>query len=138
MKIKIVGPVPEYKTNGSAGADLMACIKWPITIKAGERALIPTGIKMEIPEGYEAQIRPRSGLSYKSGITVILGTIDSDYRGDIGVILHNISNQDYTIHNGDRIAQMVIAPVVHADFESVETLEETDRGENGFGSTGIN
>ena len=130
---------PEYKTSGAAGMDLVASIAEPITLKPLERKLIPTGIKIEIPMGYEAQVRPRSGLSIKHGITLIncTGTIDSDYRGEVCVPLVNLSNEAFTINPADRIAQMVIAEVVKAEIEVTTNLSETKRGEGGFGSTGI-
>ncbi len=131
--------LPEYKTSGAAGMDLVASINEPITLKPLERKLIPTGLKIEVPVGYEAQIRPRSGLSIKHGITLIncTGTIDSDYRGEVCVPLVNLSNENYTINPSDRIAQMVIAEYAKAEIEVVQTLSETQRGEGGFGSTGI-
>ena len=131
--------LPEYKTEGAAGMDLVASISEPITLKSLERKLIPTGIKIEVPMGYEAQIRPRSGLSIKHGITLIncTGTIDSDYRGEVCVGLVNLSGEQYTINPADRIAQMVIAEVVQGEIEIVTNLSETQRGEGGFGSTGI-
>lgn len=129
---------PRLETIGSAGADLRAFINEPITLKPLERRLIPTGIKMELPIGVEAQIRPRSGLAYKNGISVLNspGTIDSDYRGDIGVILINLSSENFVINNGDRIAQMVIAKHEHPQFISSQELKVSSRGEDGFGSTG--
>ena len=118
--------------------DLRADLESPITLKPLERAIVPTGLFMELPVGYEAQVRPRSGLAAKKGITVLNapGTIDADYRGNVGVILVNLSNEDFTVENGERIAQMVIAKHERAEWEEVETLSETDRGEGGFGSTG--
>lgn len=142
MKIKIVNngtqPLPQYATSGSAGMDLRANIENPILIKPLDRKLIPTGLHVALPEGYEAQIRPRSGLAIKHGITCLNtpGTIDSDYRGDIGVILVNLSNEDYVVQPGERIAQMVINKYEQAEFKLVETLDETERGEGGFGHTG--
>lgn len=131
--------LPEYKTEGAAGMDLVASITEPITLKPMERKLIPTGLKIEVPMGYEAQVRPRSGLSIKNGITLIncTGTIDSDYRGEVCVPLVNLSTKAYTINPADRIAQMVIAEVTRAEIEVVANLSETQRGEGGFGSTGI-
>lgn len=139
--IKIIsksGFIPEYKTTGAAGADLCACLNESVIIKPGERVLIPTGLKVEIPCGFEIQIRPRSGMALKNGVTVLNtpGTIDSDYRGDIGVILINLGEADFVINNGDRIAQMVVAPVVQAKFYITDSLSVTDRNEAGFGSTG--
>ncbi|USD26693.1 dUTP diphosphatase [Flagellimonas marinaquae] len=142
MKIKIINTsghkLPHYETLASAGMDLRADIDSPITLKPLERAIVPTGLFMELPVGYEAQVRPRSGLAAKKGITVLNapGTIDADYRGNVGVILVNLSNEDFIVENGERIAQMVIAKHERAEWEEVETLSETDRGEGGFGSTG--
>ena len=142
MKIKIINKsghkLPHYETLASAGMDLRANLESPITLKPLERAIVPTGLFMELPVGYEAQVRPRSGLAAKKGITVLNapGTIDADYRGNVGVILVNLSNEDFTIENGERIAQMVIAKHERADWEEVETLSQTDRGAGGFGSTG--
>ncbi|WP_421813351.1 dUTP diphosphatase [Flagellimonas sp.] len=144
MKIKIINKsghkLPHYETLASAGMDLRANLESPITLKPLERAIVPTGLFMELPVGYEAQVRPRSGLAAKKGITVLNapGTIDADYRGNVGVILVNLSNEDFTIENGERIAQMVIAKHERAQWEEVETLSDTDRGEGGFGSTGTN
>ncbi|AEM70441.1 Deoxyuridine 5'-triphosphate nucleotidohydrolase [Allomuricauda ruestringensis DSM 13258] len=144
MKIKIINKsghkLPHYETLASAGMDLRADIDSPIVLKPLERAIVPTGLFMELPVGYEAQVRPRSGLAAKKGITVLNapGTIDADYRGNVGVILVNLSNEDFTIENGERIAQMVIAKHERAQWEEVETLSDTDRGEGGFGSTGTN
>ena len=130
--------VPEYKTEGAAGMDLCAAITEPITLKPLERYLIPTGLKIELEHGYEAQIRPRSGLSIKHGISLIncVGTIDEDYRGEVCVGVVNLSNDEYTILPDERIAQMVIARVEQAKIEVVTELSETSRGEGGFGSTG--
>ena len=130
--------LPEYKTEGSAGMDLCAGIDEPITLKPLERKLIPTGLKIELEHGYEAQIRPRSGLSIKHGITLIncVGTIDEDYRGEVCIPVVNISNEEYTILPNERIAQMVIAKYEQAQIEVVTELTETVRGEGGFGSTG--
>ena len=132
--------VPEYKTAGAAGADLCAYLPSSIiTLLPGKSALIPTGLFFEIPEGYEVQVRPRSGLAAKNGVTVLNtpGTIDSDYRGEVKVILINLGEKEFTISNGDRIAQMVVAPVTTADFTFAENLSETDRGSGGMGSTGV-
>ena len=131
--------IPEYKTAGAAGADLCALLDAPVTIPCGKHAIVPTGLFFEIPEGYEVQIRPRSGLAAKNGVTVLNtpGTIDSDYRGEIKVILLNLGEQDFVINSGDRIAQMVIAPVTQASFTKADTLSETERGAGGFGSTGV-
>ncbi len=130
--------VPEYKTEGAAGMDLCAAISEPITLKPLERYLIPTGLKIELEHGYEAQIRPRSGLSIKHGISLIncVGTVDEDYRGEVCVGVVNLSNEEYTIQPDERIAQMVIARVEQAKIEVVTELSETSRGEGGFGSTG--
>ena len=131
--------IPEYKTAGAAGADLCALLEAPLTIPAGRSALVPTGLFFEIPKGYEVQVRPRSGLAAKNGVTVLNtpGTIDSDYRGEIKVILINLGTDDFTINNGDRIAQMIIAPVIQACFTITDSLSETERGAGGFGSTGL-
>tara|TARA_B100001093_G_C26770505_1_gene989943 strand:- start:862 stop:1299 length:438 start_codon:yes stop_codon:yes gene_type:complete len=143
-KIKIVNssghPNPKLETQGSAGADLRAFINNTIIIKPFERKLIPTGLKLELPQGYEAQVRSRSGLALKNGIAVLNspGTIDSDYRGDIGVILINLSKDIFTVNNGDRIAQIIIAKHEFPIFIETEKLKSSDRGESGFGSTGEN
>jgi len=131
--------IPEYKTCGAAGADLCALLESPLTIPAGRSVLVPTGLYFEIPEGYEVQVRPRSGLAAKNGVTVLNtpGTIDSDYRGEIKVILINLGQSDFTINSGDRIAQMIVAPVTQASFTITESLSETERGAGGFGSTGV-
>ena len=130
--------LPEYKPEGAAGMDLCAAISEPITLKPLERKLIPTGLKIELEHGYEAQIRPRSGLSIKHGITLIncIGTIDEDYRGEVCIPVVNVSNEEYTILPDERIAQMVIAKYEQAKIEVVTELTETSRGEGGFGSTG--
>ena len=130
--------VPEYKTQGAAGMDLCAAIDEPITLQPLERKLIPTGLKIELEHGYEAQIRPRSGLSIKHGITLIncVGTVDEDYRGEVCVGLVNVSNEPYTIEPQERIAQMVIAKYEQANIEVVTELSDTERGAGGFGSTG--
>ena len=132
--------VPSYETLGSAGADIRAFLEESVTIKPFERVMIPTGLKFEIPLGYEMQIRPRSGLAAKSGITVLNtpGTIDSDYRGEVKIILINLGKYDFIVNNGDRIAQAVIAPVTQGKFTFVNELSSTSRGEGGFGSTGKN
>lgn len=133
-------PLPTYETPGAAGADVRANLpdRGRLTIAPGARALVPTGLRLEIPDGYEVQIRPRSGLALKHGITLpnTPGTIDSDYRGPLGVIVMNAGQDPFDITHGDRIAQMVIAPVLQAQFAVVEALSETDRGAGGFGSTG--
>ncbi len=130
--------LPAYATEHSAGMDLMAAISEPKTLKAGERALIPTGLAIALPDGYEAQIRPRSGLALKHGISLVNspGTIDADYRGEIGVIIINHGQQDFLIERGMRIAQMVIAPYTRAQFSEVLELPTSERGAGGFGSTG--
>lgn len=132
--------LPAYETAGAAGADLRANLPdgAAVTLQPGERALLPTGLRMAIPEGYEVQIRPRSGLALKHGMTLLNtpGTIDSDYRGPLGVIMVNLGSEDFDVTHGMRIAQMVVAPVVQARFETVTTLDETARGAGGFGSTG--
>ena len=141
MKIKIINksnhPLPKYQTEISAGMDLYANIEENITLKSLERKLIPTGLFLELPEGFEAQVRPRSGLALKHGITVLNspGTIDADYRGEVGVILVNLSAEDFTIKDGDRIAQLVLAKYETAEWESADSLSETTRGAGGFGST---
>jgi dUTP pyrophosphatase len=143
MKIKIINTsehaLPSYETMFSAGMDLRAFVAEPSTLKPLQRAIVKTGLFIELPIGYEAQVRPRSGLAAKKGITVLNapGTIDADYRGEIGVILVNLSNEDFTIENGERIAQLVIAKHERANWEEVDILEETDRGSGGFGSTGV-
>ncbi len=131
--------MPQYKTEGSSGMDLSADIDDPIVLKPMERYLVPTGIFIEIPIGYEAQIRARSGLAIKNGISLVngIGTIDSDYRGEIKVILINLGGEDFTISRGDRIAQMIFAKVEIAEIEEVEIVDETARGSGGFGHTGI-
>lgn len=130
--------IPAYATEHSAGLDLQAAVSEDIELAPGERALIKTGLSIALPEGYEAQVRPRSGLAYKNGVTVLNtpGTIDADYRGEIGVILVNLGQQSFTITRGMRIAQMIIAPYTRADLTEVSVLSETARGEGGFGSTG--
>ncbi len=132
-------PLPNYETIASAGMDLRACVDGPSTLKPLQRAIVKTGLFIELPIGYEAQVRPRSGLAAKKGITVLNspGTIDADYRGEIGVILVNLSNEDFTIEHGERIAQLVIAKHERAIWEEVEELTDTSRGAGGFGSTGV-
>ena len=134
---KSVHRLPEYKTLMSAGMDLIANITEMWKLNPGERVMVPTGLYIELPEGYEAQIRPRSGLSLRDGIVAILGTIDADYRGEVGVILANLSDQPYSINPGDRIAQMVVSEVSRVKWNEVSELNETERGSGGFGSTGI-
>ena len=130
--------LPEYKTTGSSGLDLTAFIEKKIVIKPGKNALVPTGISIAIPEDTEVQIRPRSGLAAKNNISVLNtpGTIDSDYRGEIKIILYNHGHENFIINNGDRIAQMILTPVIKAEIEETNNLPETMRGEGGFGSTG--
>jgi dUTP pyrophosphatase len=142
MTIKIINKsahaLPHYETEASAGMDLRANIQESITLKPLERTIVKTGLFIELPVGYEAQVRPRSGLAAKKGITVLNapGTVDADYRGEIGVILVNLSNEDFTIENGERVAQLVIAKHERAEWVEVEELSNTDRGAGGFGSTG--
>ena len=142
MKIRIINhshhPLPEYATPLSAGMDLRACLETPVTLQPMERLLVPTGLRIALPQGYEAQVRPRSGLALKHGITLLNtpGTIDADYRGDIGVILVNLSQEPFVVNDGDRIAQLVIARHEVAEWETVELLNETERGEGGFGHSG--
>ncbi len=142
MTVKIINKsqhnLPHYESEASAGMDLRANISEAVTLKPLDRAIVKTGLFIELPIGYEAQVRPRSGLAAKKGITVLNspGTIDADYRGEIGVILVNLSNEAFTVENGDRVAQLVIAKHEHISWEEVEVLEETSRGSGGFGSTG--
>lgn len=130
--------LPAYETADSAGLDLRADLQEPVVLAPGARALVPTGLRLEIPPGYEGQVRPRSGLALKQGLTVLNapGTIDADYRGDVGVILVNLSSEEQRIEHGDRVAQLVFAPVTQGVWEEVDELEESTRGEGGFGSTG--
>ena len=143
MNINIINKsahaLPHYETIASAGMDLRANITEPITLKPLERVIVQTGIFIELPVGLEAQVRPRSGLAFKKGITVLNspGTVDADYRGEVGVILVNLSAEEFVIEDGERIAQMVIAKHEQADWVEVETLDETERGAGGFGSTGV-
>jgi dUTP pyrophosphatase len=143
MQVKIINrssyPLPQYETPGSAGMDLRAAIETAISLNSLERKLIPTGLFIELPAGFEAQIRPRSGLSIKKGLTLANtpGTVDSDYRGEIKIILVNLSNETQTIEPGERIAQMVIARYERIEWQPVEVLSETERGAGGFGSTGV-
>lgn len=131
--------LPHYATEHAAGMDLMAAVDEPVTLKVGERAIIPTGLSIALPVGYEAQVRPRSGLAAKHGVTVANapGTIDADYRGEVGVILINLGQEDFVIERAMRIAQMVVAPVTTIAWEKTDTLPETARGSGGFGSTGL-
>lgn len=143
MTIKIINTsehaLPNYETIASAGMDLRANISEPILLKSLERAIVKTGLFIELPLGYEAQVRPRSGLAAKKGVTVLNapGTIDADYRGEIGVILVNLSQEDFVVENGERIAQLIIAKHERAEWNEVQVLSETERGEGGFGSTGV-
>lgn len=144
MKVKVINlnpsnPLPKYETPDSSGMDLRANINTEWTVDPGERILVPTGLKMAIPSGYECQIRPRSGLALKKGITVLNtpGTIDASFRGELGVIIINHSNDTFTINPGDRIAQAVFSKVEHVELENVDELDETERGEGGFGHTGV-
>ncbi len=142
MKVRIINqsnhPLPGYESNASAGMDIRASLDQPVILKPLERAMIPTGLFIELPEGYEAQIRPRSGLAVKEGITVLNspGTVDADYRGEIKVILVNLSNENFTVENGERIAQMIVASHERVEWTLAEELLETVRGAGGFGSTG--
>ncbi len=143
IKIKVVNrghqQLPTYATPQSAGMDLRANLDGPVTLRPLERRLIPTGLHIALPEGYEAQVRPRSGLALKHGLTVLNapGTIDADYRGEIGVVLVNLSQQDFVVNDGERIAQLVIARHEQGDFVMVDALDETERGEGGYGHTGV-
>ena len=143
VKVKIVNkggqPLPAYATSQSAGLDLRADISSSIILRPLERRLVPTGLFIALPQGYEAQVRPRSGLALKHGITVLNspGTIDADYRGEVGVVLVNLSNEDFLIEPGERIAQMVVARHEQVEFEPVEELDETERGAGGYGQTGV-
>ena len=143
MQVNIVNkstnPLPKYATEASAGVDLYAFLDEPISLKPLERVLVSTGIFIELPEGYEAQVRPRSGLAIKKGVTVLNtpGTIDADYRGEVKVILVNLSNDDFIINNGERIAQMIISEFTQVNWKSVDKLGETSRGDGGFGHTGV-
>ncbi len=143
IKVKIINrshhPLPEYATPGSAGMDVRAFLKEPVTLAPLERALIPTGLYMQLPHGYECQIRPRSGLAIKHGISLVNtpGTVDADYRGEIGVIVINLSNEPFTINDGERICQMVIKEYTRVDWEPVDRIDETERGHGAFGHTGL-
>lgn len=143
MEIKVINkshhPLPEYATSQSAGMDLRANLDEPITLRPMERRLIPTGLYIALPAGYEAQVRPRSGLALKKGITVLNspGTIDADYRGEVGVLLINLSQEDFVVNDGERIAQMVIARHEQGEFIAVDVLDETERGTGGYGHTGV-
>lgn len=132
-------PLPSYQSADAAGMDLLADIDAPVPLRPGERALVPTGLAVEIPPGFEAQIRPRSGLALRHGVTLLNspGTIDADYRGEVRVLLVNLGTTDYIVQRGDRIAQMVVAPVTRAEWHEVEELGKTARGQGGFGHTGL-
>ena len=131
-------PLPAYMTPGAAGADVVAAVTEDLVLAPGDRALIPTGFALEVPEGFEVQLRPRSGLAVKHGVTLLNspGTIDSDYRGPVGVVLINLGHEPFTVRRGERIAQLIVAPVVQGAFREAETLATSTRGEGGFGSTG--
>ena len=143
VKVKIINrsnnALPSYSTEDSAGMDLRAWLKEPMVLEPMQRALVPTGISIELPHGYECQLRPRSGLALKKGITLLNtpGTIDADYRGEVGVILINLSNEPFVIENGERICQMVVTNYTKVEWEVTDTLETTTRGEGGFGHTGV-
>lgn len=142
LKIRVINTsgnsLPEYATASSAGMDIRAMLGEPVVLMPGQRTLVPTGLKVEIPDGYEMQLRPRSGLALRSGITLVNtpGTIDADYRGEIGVILINLSQEPFTINPGERICQAVVAPVVHIEWEEASDLTESERGAGGFGHSG--
>lgn len=143
IKVKIVNEsaneLPAYETFSSAGMDVRAHLQEPVTLAPMERKLIPTGLRMQLEHGYECQVRPRSGLALKHGITVLNtpGTVDADYRGEIGIVLINLGSEPFTINNGDRIAQFVISPYTRVEWEATKKLDETERGDGGFGHTGI-
>ncbi|MCM1292695.1 MAG: dUTP diphosphatase [Bacteroides sp.] len=143
MSVKIINgshhPLPEYATAMSAGMDVRANLDAPIVLQPMQRVLVPTGLRIELPAGFECQLRPRSGLALKKGITLLNspGTIDADYRGEIGVILINLSDQPFTINDGERICQMVVAPYTRVTWTATDSLDETSRGEGGFGHTGV-
>jgi len=143
IKVKIINrsghQLPAYETPSSAGMDVRACLEKPVTLQPLERALIPTGLRVQLPQGHEMQIRPRSGLALKHGISLVNspGTVDSDYRGEIGVILVNLSNEPFVINDGERICQMVITNYTHVEWDPVEEIDSTVRGDGGFGHTGV-
>lgn len=143
IKVKIINrsghELPTYETPSSAGMDVRACLDAPVTLKPLQRALIPTGLRIQLPQGHECQIRPRSGLALRSGITILNtpGTVDADYRGEIGVIVINLSDTDFVINDGERICQMVITQYSHVEWEPAERLDETKRGHGAFGHTGL-
>ncbi len=138
-KLKSSAKIPGYQTEHSAGMDVSACLEQPIVIKPFNRSIVPTGLALEVPEGFEVQVRARSGLAAKSGISLVngIGTIDADYRGDIGVILVNLGDKDFVINNGDRIAQLVVAKYEKVEIQESKDLSNTKRGSGGFGSTGL-
>lgn len=142
VEVKIINnsghSLPEYSTESSAGMDVRACLKEPVVLQPLQRALIPTGLRIQLPQGYECQIRPRSGLALKHGISLVNtpGTIDADYRGEIGVIMINLSNEPFTVNDGERICQMVVTRYSHTTWIPVEQLDDTERGDGGFGHTG--
>lgn len=144
IKVKIINrsghELPAYETFSSAGMDVRASLKEPVTLMPMQRALIPTGLYMQLPHGYECQIRPRSGLALKKGITLVNspGTVDADYRGEIGVILINLGQEPFTVNDGERICQMVIKEYTRVEWEEVDRIDETERGDGGFGHTGVN
>lgn len=143
LKVKIINksgnPLPAYETPSSAGMDVRACIDSPITIEPMQRVLVPTGLRVQLPQGYEMQIRPRSGMALKHGITLANspGTVDADYRGEIGIIVINLSDKPFVINDGERICQMVITRYSHVEWEQVDRIDETVRGDGGFGHTGV-
>lgn len=144
IKVKIINdshhPMPAYATPGSAGMDVRAFLKEPITLRPLERALVPTGIRLQLPQGYECQIRPRSGLAIRNGISLVNtpGTVDSDYRGEISAIVINLSNEPFTINDGERICQMVVTRYTRVTWEPVNRIDRTERGDGAFGHTGVN
>lgn len=143
MKIRIINrshhPLPDYATPAAAGMDLRACLDTPVVLHPGERRLIPTGLSLELPEGYEAQVRPRSGLALRHGVTVLNapGTVDADYRGEVGVLLIHLGDEPFTIQDGERIAQMVVARHEKVEWESADELTDTERGAGGYGHSGM-
>lgn len=144
ISVKIISdsgqPLPAYETFSSAGMDVRAAVKEPVVLHPMERMLVPTGLRVQLPHGYEMQLRPRSGLALKHGVTLVNtpGTVDADYRGEIGIILINLSNEDFTINPGERICQMVVTKYTHVHWEPVDHIDETERGDGGFGHTGVN
>ena len=144
IKVKIINrsghQLPAYETPSSAGMDVRACLEKPVTLQPLERALIPTGLRVQLPQGHEMQIRPRSGLALKHGISLVNspGTVDADYRGEIGILVINLSNEPFVINDGERICQMVITNYTHVEWDPVEEIDSTVRGDGGFGHTGVN